>query len=174
MTTVAVTKVTGMDLARKACEATMHGQTSSVSLGLLAKCEHSPLRTQLYWVEFKNIPTFVSVHFVRHKIGVEHFVKSMRDDLYIDSSVPVDRNTPVNHCMLINAQALIQMCRKRLCYKSHVSTVAVFRRLVRRLVEAEPELKPYLVPECVYRNTYCPEPRECRPGLIKVCNAYAE
>lgn len=40
------------------------------------RSEHSPIRTQLFWIEMLNIPTFVSVHLVRHKIGVEHFVQS--------------------------------------------------------------------------------------------------
>lgn len=171
---IKVTKVTDIGLARKACEATMHGQTSKISLAKLAQCEHSPLRTQLYWVEMLDIPTFVSVHFVRHKIGVEHFVKTMRDDLFINPDVVVDRNTPVNHCMLVNAHALIQIARKRLCYKAHVKTVAVFRKLVKELLKVEPELAPYLVPECVYRNKYCPELRECKPGLEKVYGAYVK
>lgn len=42
--------------------------------------EHSPLRQDEYCIEMKNIPSFVSVHMVRHKIGVEHFVLTSRDD----------------------------------------------------------------------------------------------
>jgi len=173
MYTITVEKLTAITLARRACEATMHGQTSNVSLASLARCEHSPLRTQLYWVEMKGIPTFVSVHFVRHKVGVEHFVKTMRDDLFIGSGRMVDRNTPVNHSMLINAHTLIAIARKRLCYKAHLKTVTVFRRLVKELAKVEPELSPYLVPECVYRNNYCPELKECKLGVDKVCKAYS-
>lgn len=157
---------------RRACEMTMHGQQSKISLAKLAQCEHSPLRTVMYWVEMLNIPTFVSVHLVRHKIGVEHFVKSMRDDLYIDPTTVVDRNTPVNHGMFINAHALMTMSRKRLCYKSHRRTVAALRKLRAAVIEVDPELERFLTPECVYRNGYCPELRECRPGLAKVLSAY--
>jgi hypothetical protein len=120
-----------------------------------------------------DLPTFVSVHFVRHKIGVEHFVKTMRDDLYVDPDFVADRNTPVNHGMLINLQALIQMCRKRLCYKAHKKAVAAMRKIVKAVLEIDPELRPFLVPECAYRNGYCPELRECHVGLPKVMEAYA-
>jgi hypothetical protein len=157
---------------RRACEMTMHGQQSKIALAKLAQCEHSPLRTVMYWVELQEIPTFVSVHLVRHKIGVEHFVKSMRDDLYIDPTTTVDRNTPVNHGMWINAHALITMMRKRLCYKSHRRTVAALRKLRAAVLLVDPELDKFLVPECVYRNNYCPELRECRPTMERVTSAY--
>jgi len=174
MKAVLVERVTDVDLVRWGCEMTMHGQTSKVGIGKMAKAEHSPLRLLMYKVELQHIPTFVSVHLVRHKIGVEHFVKSMRDDLYIDPEAVVDRDTPVNHGMLINAQALIQMARKRLCFKSHAKTVGVMRKLRRELAKVEPELAPFLVPECVYRGGMCPEFRECKPGLINVLDAYGD
>jgi len=169
---VTVEKATDVDLVRWGCEMTMHGQTSKVSIGKMARAEHSPLRCLMYKVELQGIPSFVSTHLVRHKIGVEHFVKSMRDDLYINPDTVVDRNTPVNHGMLINAQALVQMARKRLCFKSHAKTVGVMRKLRRALEKVEPELAPFLVPECVYRGGMCPEFRECKPGLANVLNAY--
>lgn len=159
-------------LMRRACEMTMHGQQSKITLEKLAQCEHSPLRTVKYWIELIDIPTFVSVHLVRHKFGVEHFVKSMRDDLYIDPEQVVDRNTPVNHGMDINAQALITMMNKRLCYKSHRRTVAALRKLRAAVLLVDPELSRFLVPECVRRNEYCPELRQCRPGVNAVVAAY--
>ena len=133
--------------------------------------EHSPIRTQLFWIEMINIPTFVSVHLVRHKIGVEHFVMSNRDDLGGKNNVE-SRLTPVNHAILINAQALIFIGRRRLCYKSHRMTVAVMRKIVKAVREVDPDLADYIVPECVYRNGYCPELSECRPGLTNIVNAY--
>lgn len=105
-----------------------------------------------------DIPSFVSTHFVRHKFGVEHFVRTNRDDR--GGSDSVDRWTPVTHCMLLNAQALINMARKRLCNMSHRETVNVFREILKGVHEADPELFPFLVPECVYRKM-CPEPRGC-------------
>lgn len=171
---ITVEKITGVALMRRACEMTMHGQTSKASLDKLYKAEHSPIRTQLFWIELVGIPTFVSVHFVRHKIGVEHFVKSMRDDLYIDPDdySKVDRNTPLHHGMFINAQSLIQLSRKRLCLKSHHVTGGWMQRIRKQVRKVDEDLYRYMVPECVYRNGYCPEMTECDPGLSCVVAAY--
>jgi len=133
--------------------------------------EHSPIRTQIFWVEMNGIESFVSTHFVRHKIGVEHYVKSNRDDLTGSNEV-IDRNTLVNHAMLINSAALISMARKRLCLKSHRKTTAVMAKIVHEIMGIDLDLYKYLVPECVYRNKFCPEVKECPAGLNKVYAAY--
>ncbi|MEN8219753.1 MAG: hypothetical protein ABFS56_26075 [Pseudomonadota bacterium] len=76
-----------------------------------------------------NIPTFVSVHLVRHKIGVEHFVLSRRDDRPAGKGEIPTRLTPVDHAMFMNAAALIAMGRKRLCCKAHPKTIAVMMKI---------------------------------------------
>ena len=169
---VIVRPLIDLSLVRRACEMTMHGQTSKVSLKSMYRAEHSPIRCRLFWVELRAIPIFVSVHLVRHKHGVEHFVQSMRDDLYIDPTKVVDRETPVNHGMLINAQALIQISRKRLCLKAHRKTVAVWTKLRKAIREIDPDLANHMVPECVYRNGFCPELLPCAPGVEKMVAAY--
>lgn len=172
---VIIEPIAGLEVVRRACEMTMHGQKSRVTLAQMYRAEHSPIRCRMFWIEMRGIPTFVSVHLVRHKAGVEHFVQSMRDDLYLGADAPVpDRNTPVNHGMMINAQALITMSRKRLCLKAHVKTVGVWSRLRRAMVDIDPDLARAMAPECVYRNGLCPEMRECKPGVAKVCGAYAK
>ncbi len=65
---IIVTKLTDINLMRTACEATFRGN-SKITLDQIYKCQHSPIRTQLFWIEMIDILTFVSVHFVRHKIG---------------------------------------------------------------------------------------------------------
>lgn len=157
---VSITKLTGIDVAQACCEATMHGAESNITVAKLARCEHSPLRALMYLVEMTDIPTFVSVHLVRHKHGVEHFVKSMRSDNPAVQAV-ADRNTPVNHTMLINAQALINMARKRLCNKAHLDTFRLMLEIRMKLREVEPELVDYLVPDCVYRGGVCWELKGC-------------
>lgn len=169
---IIIKELTSVEDVRRACEMTMHGQVSRISLRNIYKCEHSPARVREFWIELQGIPTFVSVHLVRHKHGVEHFVQSMRDDLYIGEDVVVTRETPVNHGMKINAQALINMSRKRLCYKAHVKTVAVWRKLLKEVAKVDPDLAHWMVPECVHRGSWCPELRECKPSLERVVKAY--
>lgn len=83
---VEVTKLTDIDLMREACDATRKVGTdsfrpSTMSLKRMYQCEHSPARTQLFKIRLEGIPTFVSVHLVRHSAtGQQHFVESNRDD----------------------------------------------------------------------------------------------
>lgn len=154
---VVITKLTDGALAQKACEFTIN-KKSSISLDKLYSCEHSPIRTQMFWVEMYDIPTFVSVHLVRHAIGISHFVKSNREDR--GGLTGTDRNTPVNHAMLLNAQSLINLARKRLCLKASSETVAVMKEIKEKIKEVDPALYPYLVPECEYRKA-CHELKSC-------------
>lgn len=160
---VEVTPLTDIELVRKACASTT-GLGSQISYESILNCEHSPCRCLMYWVELKDIPTFVSVHLTRHKIGVEHFVKSNRPDR--GGEADVDRQTPVTHSMLINAQSLINIARRRLCTKASKET----REVVEAIKQASPDyLKPFLVPECEYRGGYCHERRYCgREGIHPV------
>jgi len=157
---ILIKKLTDVDLMRRACEMTMNGgKESKATLRGMYDCEHSPCRTQLFWIEMLDIPSFVSTHFVRHKIGVEHFVKTNRDDR--GGTNDVTRMTPVNHGMLINAQALIGMARKRLCIKSHPETIKVMRRIKDILFNIDPDLALCLIPECEYRGNFCHENKGC-------------
>lgn len=152
---VTIKQITSVEDARLACGSTM-GKHSFIQLEDLAFCEHSPLRALEFWVEMHDIPTFVSVHLVRHKIGVEHFVRSHRVDR--GGTGKEDRYTPVHHTMKINAQALINLARRRLCAKASQET----REVMWAIKEAcPPWLAPYMVAECIYRGGWCHELRCC-------------
>lgn len=174
MTNIVIQPLTDISVVQRAAQMTTHGQPIKAPLKAWYRTEHSPIRARLFWIELHAIPTFVSVHLTRHKIGVEHFVQSMRDDRGGAGDDVVTRNTPVNHGMLINAQALITMARKRLCYAASGKTVATFRKARNVMKEADADLVPFLVPECVYRNGVCPEFKQCKPGVEKVMRAYGK
>ena len=76
---VSVKKLTDEGLMREACEMTFLG-TSKQSLLSIYKSEHSPVRTQLFWVTFKGIPLFVSTHLLRHHVGAVPYQLTCRDD----------------------------------------------------------------------------------------------
>ena len=44
------------------------------------KAEHSPTRTQVFWIECKNIPLFIATHLLRHHVGSVPFQLTCRDD----------------------------------------------------------------------------------------------
>ena len=82
-----------------------------------------------------TIPYYVSVHFVRHHIGVNHYIQSQRNDRqsnYDRTKAPQD--ALVSHIMSVNAQELVFMAHKRLCNQADPFTKAVMREIVRQVV----------------------------------------
>ena len=76
---ISVIKLTSESLMRRACEMTFNGE-SHQSLSSIYKSEHSPARTQLFWIEAKHIPLFISTHLLRHHVGSVPFQLTCRDD----------------------------------------------------------------------------------------------
>ena len=127
----------------------------------MLKCEHSPIRTLMFTIQLIDVPYWVSVHYVRHKYGIEHYVRSQRNDRqseYDRNSAP--QNAPVNHIFDVNAQELMFMARKRLCSKAAEETKQVMEMIVEAVVKVCPEFKPYLIPQCKYLGR-CPEIYGC-------------
>lgn len=129
----------------------------------ILKAEHSPIRTLMFTVRMA-IPYYVSVHFVRHKYGVEHYVTSQRNDRQDGYDRRGARqDAPVVHIMDLNAQALMAMARRRLCGKADPETQAVMASISGAVLEKCPEFSGFLVPMCRYRQT-CPEFTPCQTG----------
>lgn len=147
---VEVEKVTNTKLAEEACSFTMNAPVNIRNMYKMYKSEHSPVRTQMFVVKIWGLPTEASVHLVRHKYGVEHYVKSNREDR--GGSLNANRNTPVNHMMFCNAQALISMARKRLCYKASESTRIAMEAITEAVRGVDVDLAEAMVPDCKYRG----------------------
>lgn len=76
---MSVRKLTDLELLQEACATTFLG-TSHATLISLYKSEHSPVRTQLFWISLKNIPLYISTHLIRHHVGSVPFQLTCRDD----------------------------------------------------------------------------------------------
>lgn len=138
-------------------------ELTTAYMNKLYKCEHSVIRVQTYLVKIENIPYWIVMHLVRHKIGIEHWVRTQRDDRLI-SDVPRDekgQGEPVTYEFLANAQALIAISRKRLCFCAHYKTVAIWETVIDELRKINPTLADNCVRECTYRNGFCPEHKTC-------------
>lgn len=156
-------KGTWRDVA-DACRTTINldkgtGEPTDLWKRRILMCEHSPIRQLSIKGRWTNLPYFVSTHFVRHKFGLEHWVSSQRTDRRKDG---VDRrfepqNAPVMHEIEANAQALINVSRKRLCCGASVETQKAWRMVKEEISKQEPVLAKAMVRECVYRNGLCPE-----------------
>jgi hypothetical protein len=119
--------------------------------------EHSPIRQLIYKWKWINIPYWVSVHFVRHKIGIEHWVSTQRTDRTGINRTLLSQNSPVIHECEANAQALINISKKRLCHQASPETREAWQLVKDEIQKAEPTLAKCMVPECVYRNGVCRE-----------------
>lgn len=127
---------------------------------LLAR--HSPIQTVFYRIDLVGVPYWVSVHLVRHKVGVDHFVCSQRTDRTGVSRDELPQNAPVVHTMVANAQAILAISRKRLCFQASPETRQAWEAVVKALAEAgEVELAEACVPECVACGGMCPELKPC-------------
>ena len=117
--------------------------------------EHSPIRTLMFTIAME-IPYWVSVHYVRHKYGVEHFVRSQRTDRTGEDRSSKRQDETVTHIMDVNAQELIFMARRRLCGMASPETRQVMEEITRQVVDVCPEFKDVLVRNCKYLGR-CPE-----------------
>ena len=126
----------------------------------ILKAEHSPIRTLMFTVRME-IPYYASVHFCRHKYGVEHFVKSQRNDRQSEyDRTQAPQGQIVTHIMDINAQELMQMSRKRLCGKADPVTREIMQMIVDEVLKTNPEFDGLLVKMCKYTGD-CKEFRPC-------------
>jgi len=122
--------------------------------------EHSPIRKLCFNWKWDDLPYWVSVHFVRHKYGIEHFVSTQRSDRTGEDRAGKPQDAPVVHECFANAQALIFMSRRRLCGQACSETRDAWRLVVDAVAKQEPEVADCCVPECVYRG-FCPEFKPC-------------
>lgn len=99
--------------------------------------------------------------FVRHHIGVNHYVQTQRTDRTNVDRNELPQSAMVSHIMSINAQELMFMARKRLCKQASEETRTIMQLICREVVKVCPELEDLLVPLCVYRNGKCSEMFPC-------------
>ena len=126
----------------------------------MLKAEHSPIRTLMFTIRME-VPYWVSVHFCRHKFGVEHYVSSQRNDRqdkYDRNEAP--QGASVVHVMDVNAQELMQMARMRLCGQASSETRWVMARICSEVKRTNPEFADFLKPKCVIHGG-CNEFKSC-------------
>ena len=69
--------------------------------------EHSPIRLIKFKWKWQSLKSWVSVHIVRHKFGIEHWVTTQRSDRTGVDRDASRQDAPVNHMCEADAQALI-------------------------------------------------------------------
>ena len=110
--------------------------------------------------KWSGLKSWVSVHFVRHKHGIEHWVSTQRTDRTGVDRDASRQDTPVDHECLANAQSLIFISRRRLCGQASPETREAWKEVKRQVADFDPVLASVMVPECIYRG-FCPEFKSC-------------
>ena len=124
--------------------------------------EHSPIRLVEYRISFKEIKVWIINHFVRHWLGFIPFVHSQRDDRR-KLDIPRDelpQGIENDADFVANAQALINVSRKRLCNCAHRETRDAWLSVKNEMQKVDPIMAKHMVRECVYRG-FCPELKCC-------------
>lgn len=123
--------------------------------------EHSPIRAIWIVAKWEGLKSWISVHFVRHWLGIVHYVTTQRDDRTGHDRNISPQDAPVNHKFEVNQQAIINISRRRLCFQAHKETMRAWNQFLRSIKKDHPELYFVSVRECVYRNGLCPEMNTC-------------
>ena len=122
--------------------------------------EHSPIRLLEYDWTWSLIQQWVTTHLVRHHEGCEKFVHSQRVDrnpaLAGLSRDDLPQGLLNDMDMTANAQALINISRKRLCSCASKETRDAWKQVIEEIRKIDPVLADKCVPECLYRG-FCPE-----------------
>ena len=125
--------------------------------------EHSPIRLVEYEWTWKDIKQWVTAHLVRHHIGCEKMVHSQREDrrnmaneYSTNSRDELPQGVLNDMDMSANAQALINISRKRLCNCASKETREAWLQVKEAIKAIDPIMSEKMVPECLYRG-FCPE-----------------
>lgn len=122
--------------------------------------EHSPIRKIRFEWKWKNLKSWVSVHFVRHWLGIIHWVTTQRTDRTGKNRDEARQDALVSHECEANAQALIFISRRRLCAQAASETRKAWQEVKAEVEKVDPVLASVMVPECIYRG-FCPEFKSC-------------
>lgn len=127
--------------------------------------DHSPCRALVYMVQIE-VPSWVSVHLVRHGKFAEHFVSSQRND----RQSKYDRNAarqdaPVIHTIMLDAPEVIFISKRRLCMQASKETREIWGKIVKEIGKIDPEVAELCHPPCWWYGGRCPEMRPC--GMCK-------
>lgn len=125
--------------------------------------EHSPIRLLEYDFTWGDIKQWTTAHLVRHYAGCEKFVHSQRGDRRtlleeygVESRDELPQGALNDMDMSANAQALINISRKRLCSCASKETREAWKQVKEEIAKKDPILASKMVPECLYRG-FCPE-----------------
>ena len=156
---VKVTRLTSKELVDRVTSYTVHREVHPNYRKLL-HAGHSVIRADLYLIELNDVPIEQRDHLTRHKVGIEFWCQTHRDDRTGETPMTVTYETPTNMAVICNAETLMNLAHKRLCFMSHHKTVELVNMIKAEVAKINPDLADEMVPMCYYRK-HCPELKSC-------------
>ena len=165
---VKIKRLTDINLVQEACDVTQSknrgAKLSIKTWGQLLKTAHgvphSPIRAALWRIYCYDVPYYVHVHLVRHHVGCQFYVRSQRPNKGRADAV---QGELVDMIIDINANALIDMSKARLCNKADTKTCELMTLITdcyRDGCDYERCLAENMGPPCAIYNK-CFEQRAC-------------
>lgn len=127
----------------------------------ILRARHSPIRHLRFSFLIEDLPSWVSVHLVRH-VHAQPYVKSQRNDRQVQydrTKAPQDQ--PVSMIWDMNAEELMVIANKRLCCQASPETREVVGEIVQLVVSVCPEFEDFLVSMCEFTGN-CKEMYPCK------------
>lgn len=121
----------------------------------MCRAEHSPIRDVIYRVTCRDVPWRAIWHLVRHHEGIEKFVCTSRPDRRPGATTDL-----YDVKFTINAQAVIQISRTRLCRRAWAETTQVWKEILVAINDIDPSVPSWCEPKCVLIGA-CPELKCC-------------
>lgn len=124
--------------------------------------EHSSDRSVVYRFYCEDVPYYTHVHIIRHHMGFQPHVMSQRSE---EKREDLPQGSLVNMLFDANAQAIINIARKRLCYKADKTAQDLVEKMKCALVydgdKYDQILGKVLMRPCSWFPGYCAEPHPC-------------
>jgi hypothetical protein len=122
--------------------------------------EHSPIRKIIIEWKWRDLLWWVQTHYTRHHVGVEWFVETSREDRTGVNRKGLSQDALINVGGEANAQAIINISRKRLCFCASKETREAWESFLETIKDKEPQLYSVCVRDCIFRG-HCYEMNSC-------------
>ena len=103
--------------------------------------EHSPIRVMRFNHVLPDIKSWVCTHLTRHSVGFIPFVETQRTDRTGIDRDGLPQSEPVDIRIDANAQSIINVSRKRLCFQASKETREAWMTFLAELDTARPSCK---------------------------------
>ena len=133
----------------------------------ITRAGHSPIRLIEFHIKVEGVKSWITVHNVRHKHGIEHWISTQRDDRTGVNRDDAPQGTLVDYEFCVNLEELMYICNRRFCMQAHQETRDFWRSIIIALMCDEKSkdvigpVSTLFVPMCVRCGGRCPEMKCC-------------